>query len=367
VLKNRRKNLLANLKRLASKADEIVQVESPVSVKEKNSRSIDYLLLEPKKFAHKFREIIHQTVIFSIKSDPYHLQLNTCTNPFCKWFGLPQKKFESTKKKPSRYRLSGSSAYGGQTLICNEDPIGITSGMTWNCTSVPVSNWSVAEEIARLVKQDSVLDWMLEYEFHRNHCSKDDTTPFTHPKDFHKRGKSSSNSQKWKCKTCKKMTNVLPKQRETFKYHQKRNDILPVFANLVLNRTPVKRTCEILKIGSKTYYNKLEWLYRRCLEFLERHEQNVFANKKFDFVWLNTDKMTYYLNNVRRKGQSDGRYVNLLEKQFQTNIVISSDVFSRYVFRADVAFDPNITFEDIERDTQLYKDDHLHEPASKKC
>ncbi|WP_346886143.1 hypothetical protein [Clostridium sp. UBA4395] len=41
---------------------------------------------------------------------------------------------------------------------------------------------------------------------------------------------------------------------------------------LILSRTPVTRICEILDIGSSTYYNKLAWLYRRCLESLERYE-----------------------------------------------------------------------------------------------
>ncbi len=98
------------------------------------------------------------------------------------------------------------------------------------------------------------------------------------------------------------MTNVLPSQRESFAYHQKRNDVLLSLAQCLVNRTPVKRTCEILQIGSETYYAKLEWLYKKCLEFLERHEAKAFASKKYGVMWLNTDKMIYFLNNVRKKG-----------------------------------------------------------------
>lgn len=113
-----------------------------------------------------------QNLIPQYIGQPFLIQFNRCTNPFCKWFGETQKRFEDLKYKPSR----------GESTTC----------------------------------------------------------------------------------------------------HQKRNDILPDLAAQLLNRTPVKRSCEMLGIGSKTYYAKLEWLYRRCLEFLERHEAKAFAAMNFD-------------------------------------------------------------------------------------
>jgi hypothetical protein len=81
------------------------------------------------------------------------------------------------------------------------------------------------------------------------------------------------------------------KRKQSFGYHQQRNDVLHSLALALLNRTPVKRTCEILQIGSKTYYTKLKWLYRRCLEFLERHETKTLTSKSFESIWINTDKL----------------------------------------------------------------------------
>lgn len=78
-----------------------------------------------------------------------------------------------------------------------------------------------------------------------------------------------------------------------------------------MNRTPVRRTCEILDISPKTYYHKLEWLYRKCLEFLERYEVKALSKKEFGTLWLNTDKLVYYLNNVRRKGCGGKKYENI--------------------------------------------------------
>lgn len=54
------------------------------------------------------------------------------------------------------------------------------------------------------------------------------------------------------------------------------------------------------------------------------------------------------------------RYDDVEDTQFPTHIIISADVFSRYVFRSDVAYDWNVRLEDLMLDTILYKDDHLH-------
>lgn len=161
------------------------------------------------------------------------------------------------------------------------------------------------------------------------------------------------------------MTHVLPTRRDSYSYHQQRNEVLPAFAKLVLNRVPVKRVCEILNIGSQTYYNKLEWLYRRCLEFLERHEIQAFENKTFGSLWINTDKMIYFLNNLRKRGKGGIRYDDVEESKFPTHVIVSGDIDSMYIFRADVAFDWDVTLNTIEKDTLLYKDDHLNEYARK--
>lgn len=85
---------------------------------------------------------------------------------------------------------------------------------------------------------------------------------------------------------------------------------------------------------------------------LERYETKGFASKQFNSVWINTDKMIYYLNNVRKRGYGGKRYDDTEEKLFQTHVVVSGDVNSRYIFRSDVAYDWNVTLEDIENDTK---------------
>ncbi|MCM3708853.1 MULTISPECIES: insertion element protein [Cytobacillus] len=353
---------MAKLKRLATKEDNLVLVSSPVLMEEISERTNDYHLLTPKQFGTKYKDLLFKPVDFSWNGITHQIQYNYCANPFCKWHGLPQEKFDS-KGKPSRYRLSGTG--NDKKLRCNPDPIHLTTGVALDCHNTTLSNWSIAQEIERLIRVNGVQDKVPEYKFHKDGCAAYDCTPFEEPSAFYKQGKSSTGTQRWQCKTCKKKTTLTPNRKQSITYNQKRSDVLHLFTKLLLSRTPITRTCEILEIGRGTYYDKLEFIYRRCLEFLERHETKPLQNKQFKEMWINTDKMTYFLNNVRKKGMGGSDYDDLEESNFPTNVVVSADVFSRYVFRSDVAYDWDINLGDIALDTILLKEDHLNEFAKK--
>lgn len=284
---------MSKIKRLAQKQDILVDIQCPVSDEELQDRQKNYNELPPNRYATKFRSSLFQPVKITLNKKKFDIQVNACTNPYCKNFGLPQKRY-NVKSKPSRYKLE-QIAKGGVTssrIKCNPDVDYPHIGATLFCASNALSNWAVAEEIKRLATVNSVVPMEPEYQFHREDCEHQDYTPFDHRDAFRRRGKSTGNSQKYQCKTCLKITNVLPTNRENTTYRQKRNDIVPLFAELLTNRNAVNRSLEILKVGSKTYYHKLEWLYKRCLEFLERHESKL-QEKTHSELWINTDKMVY--------------------------------------------------------------------------
>ncbi len=354
---------MTKLKELANETSLNVSIVCPCADKELKQMDKDYNALSATSFGKSYRYLVFEPSYLKEQSKISSIQINHCNNPFCKWFGLPQQKFDNVKSKPSRYKLVG----GGEErkrITCNDDVIKDTAGISMNCTAETVSNWSIAEEIKRLISINTVVYKEVTYTFHKDGCLDVDKNPFENREAFYSRGKSTGNSQKYQCKTCKKITNVLPTVRENFSYNQKKNDILPLFTELLVSRTPIKRTCEILNISPKTYYHKLEWLYRKCIEFLDRYETKAFKSIEFDKIWLNTDKMIYYLNNVRRKGKG-GLHYDIEDTKFKTFLVASSELYSRYVFRADIAYDYTITQEQIEADTIKYHDDHLYSFARK--
>ena len=355
---------MSKLKQLLPRLQDKIEITCPVCDDEILDRQLQYPILSPMKFAKRYHKHLYQPVSFVLNGQTFDVQYNYCSNPFCESFGLSQERFEKIKNKPSRYKLvgskSGSKHKRTKFFLCNELPI-VTKlpKAVLGCQNLALSNWAIAEEIKRLVELQMVVEMEPEYDFHKGDCKYDGTTPITDKSHFYKRGKSKSNSQKYQCKECKKYTNVLPTKRESTTYHQKRNDVLPLFSKFLLNKVSVRRTCDMLDIGMKTYYTKLEWLYRCCLELLDKHETKGFQHKTYKEIWLNTDKMQYNLNNIRRKGKGSFDSSFMDDSTLQTHVVITADVQSRYVFRSDVAYDWDCSFEELEKDTLMYREDHI--------
>ncbi|MFB7813129.1 hypothetical protein ACFC0X_02990 [Paenibacillus chitinolyticus] len=139
-----------NFKRLSTFDDKVVQIETPIHEDEIHNRQNDYSLLPPQQFAKKYRSLLFQPVKITYKGKPFEINTNHCLDPYCKWFGLPQRKFDDVKGKPHRYFI-GSPKDGKQRINCNDDPINHGKGqLTLNCSTPTASNWSLAEEILRL-------------------------------------------------------------------------------------------------------------------------------------------------------------------------------------------------------------------------
>jgi transposase-like protein len=345
------------IKRLATYDDIKVHVNGPFSRSDIAMRHVEYKKLSADDFRKKYRHYLYAPSLIEIDGKQHELNMNFCCNPFCKWFGLTQKKYENIPGKPSRYKLVAQGKSPERIIACNDVSDLLTPGMCAENYTISFSNWSVGEEIKRLIKVNTVVPIKDNYEYHRDTCSLS-SDPVSNPKDFYRRGKSSAGSQKYQCKRCGKITNVLPSVDQCFNYDQKLNAIMVDFAKDVVSRTPITRTCEKLEIGRSTYYNKLEHLYIRCLEFLELHEAEAIKRLHFDEMMLNTDAMIYHLNNIRQKGQSKAKDdIETDEKKLITYLIATADVKSEYVFRSDIAYDFDFNLDQLIEDTEMYNCD----------
>ena len=239
--------ILKKLTKLATYKDLDIHITPPFSKTLINERDMDYKSLSDDDFKKKYRQLLFEPILLKIDEVEHRIQLNYCYNPFCKWYSLPQKKYGGIKGKPSIYKIIGNRGLSDESrMICNPVEDVTISGVSLNNINGVICNWSVAEEIQRLIAINSVVAMDKDYIFHKEGCKNIDKTPFEQIELFYKRGKSSSNSTKYQCKECKKMTNVLPQKNESYNYHQSRNKVLIDFTKSILSRTPVKRICENL-------------------------------------------------------------------------------------------------------------------------
>lgn len=167
----------------------------PVNDIEINQRGEDYNHLNIVQFSRKYGRFLYEPVDININGASYSIQANYCINPFCKWYGLGQHKYTDLKRSPSRYTIIGREI--SKVIKCNsvnDDSIDKPVILSY---TTPLSNWGLVEEIKRLIDVNSIENIEPEYIFHKEGCSKAELNPFDNQSDFYKRGKSSSNSQKY--------------------------------------------------------------------------------------------------------------------------------------------------------------------------
>ncbi len=354
------------IKRLSNYNEIGVNVSGPFSEAEILARHSEYETLSPEEFKKKYKNYSFKPAIIEIEGKKYEIQVNHCCSPFCKWFGLPQKRYVNLRHMPSRYKfVSARSSSADRLIACNDVPDLSISGFAQIHYTSELSNWSIAEEIKRLIKINSVAPLKDSYVFHNAGCTKTDD-PFVNQTGFYRKGKTTAGSEKYQCKECKKITCVLPTVDKRFNYNQKLDGMLFDFAKDIIARAPVRRTCEKLGIASGTYYSKLEILYKRCLEFLEVHETEEFKKLHFNEIVLCSDSLVYHLNNLRIKGAVVEEILGSeddeekAELKFQTKIIATADVRTGYVFRADAAYDFDFDLFQLAKDTNKYHCDRSY-------
>lgn len=346
-------------KRLAQSNDLDIICRGPFPDEVVAERDKEYPLLSEDTFQKKYRHYAFIPAEIQIGDKVHEIQLNFCNDTFCDNYGLSQYKYNSIKGKPLRYQLS-TMRTGNTGAFCNRHYDTASARYPLIHNTQTISNWSVAEEIKRLITINSVVPMTKEYKFHKFNCKNDGTSPADNPEVFYRFGKSLGKCTRYQCKECKKTTNVLPDLDERFNFRQKRNDVLVELSRLLFSRTPVTRICKTLDMGAGTFYNKVDWLYRKCLEFNAKFETGPLSSKSFNTLWINTDTLVYNLNNIRLRGKKDGDPYIRPDKLPATNVICSTDMMTSYIFRIDVAYDSDVTLGQVEEDTKQYHCDHSY-------
>lgn len=178
------------------------------------------------------------------------IQINYCKNPACQNYGIPaQDSASGCKVSNDNYMASG----GGVSLpilkckLCGEFP--------------PIkSNQAVSEELNRLLDDlkpepaPSCPDTQCA-----NH-----TIPVNAAKGHYQSyGLTHSGSSRYLCKVCKKTFTVS----SVSTLRQRHSDKNRLIFKLLMNKSPMRRLCEIAEINPRTLYQRINFLYEQCKAF----------------------------------------------------------------------------------------------------
>lgn len=341
--------------------DSKIIIEPLFTDAEITTRHDDYLALSDKAFDEQYRERAFVPISINYGTHKEEIQYNFCTDTFCPNYHQSLEIITPRASRSVKNYVFVNPKNEASIIMCNVMKYVGSAHRENNNTSTLHSNWSIAEEIKRLTVLNEVVPEIIEYKFHNTTCSLT-TTPFDKSNTFIMFGKTSAGSTRYKCKECSKTTSVKPSVKESHSYGQKRNDVVLSIFDDIIRRTPIRQICDKNDITPTTFYNKIEFIYQKCLEFLERHESKL-SSIEFNDLYLTSDGFMYSLNNTRRKGKGGSKqsgHEKANANEAITNMIATGDVLSHYVFRADISYDSSIRLEDIESDTQLLHCDHTY-------
>lgn len=269
------------------------------------------------------------------------IQVNYCKNPQCANFGVPAR--ASTTR--------GTAARGGKGD--GYARTGAFPGMPlMRCTLCseifPLkSNLAIAEERARLIA----------YLNPRPVCCPNDTcanhvVPVDTPKQYQSFGKTDAGSLRYRCKACGHLFSVAQKASLRQRQHVKNRTIL----SLLMNKSPMRRICEIAQINAVTLYQRIDFFHRQCQAFVANREQHLLdGSLKVPRLYLAIDRQDYVINWTN---QADRRNVTL-------HAVGSADDNTGYVFGMDLDFDSRLDALGVEADAKAIGDQAEPHPYRK--
>jgi hypothetical protein len=252
------------------------------------------------------------------------VQINFCKNPACSNFGRP----------PLAVVARGAAAHGGAQ---DSYVLGLANTMPVlhcrACGEFPPlkSNAGIVEERNRLLQ---TVQTRLGPSCPDPGCANHAVPVNGAAAAYQGFGATRSGSQRYRCKVCGK-TFAVGKSTTGHKQPHK-NKI--VFA-LLMNKSPVRRICEVADIHPETVYGKIDFLHDQCRAFVAAREQRLSQGMPIRRLYLATDRQDYLINWTRREDQ----------RNVALQAVGTADNATGYVFGMHLNYDPALDAEVVEQ------------------
>lgn len=262
------------------------------------------------------------------------IQINFCKMPSCPNFGI------AAIEGPPRTRVTTD----GYTISASARKVPVLCCR--RCGEIPPlkSNTGISEELKRLAEY---LEPPKSPSCPNAQCGNHGKGAAEHSNLYQGFGKTPSGSKRLRCKACKRtfaLGGPLLRQREPHKNK--------TIFKLLVNKTPIKRICEIAEVHPQTVYDKIDFLHRQCLAFSGERERQLAAGFEVKRLYVSVDRQDYLVNWTER---SDKRNVQL-------SAVAAADNVTSYVFGMHLNFDPTLDSEKVEREARKARDYELPYP-----
>ncbi len=263
------------------------------------------------------------------------IQINYCKNPACQNYGVPALEKQSGRKLMNDgYMASG----GGASLpvlkckLCGEFP--------------PIkSNIAVSEELTRMLADLTPAPDPSCPDFQ---CANHNTPVNSGKGHYQSYGVTHSGSKRYLCKVCGNTFTVS----SVSTLRQRHSDKNQMIFSLLMNKSPMRRICEVAEINPRTLYQRIDFFHEQCKAFVAAHERPLLEGMAIPRLYIAVDRQDYTVN---WSNQHDKRNVIM-------HAVGSADHGTGYVFGMHLDFDPSLDTDQIEADAAALNDQAISYP-----
>lgn len=151
------------------------------------------------------------------------------------------------------------------------------------------SNRAVAEEVARLSVAHSP---PVEPTCPDKTCIQHMLGIHSHTTSYQRFGTTRAGSLRLRCKACRRLFSVPV----SLTPRQKRPDLNAQIYQLLINKLPMRRICEVAGVTPDTLYTKLRFLHERVVRFMQTIESPQFATSELPDLLVSVDRQDYLIN-----------------------------------------------------------------------
>lgn len=262
------------------------------------------------------------------------IQVNYCKNPACQNYGIPALDKSNSKKVNDGYIASGGgiSVHALKCKLCGENP-------------TIKSNLAISEELTRLLAD---LEPAPAPSCTNSQCANHIIPVNSGKGHYQSFGMTPSGSKRYLCKACGRTFAVSSKPT----LRQRQPDKNQMVFSLLMNKSPMRRICEVAGIHPETLYQRIDFFYRQCKAFVAAHERPLLEGMSIPRLYIAVDRQDYTIN---WSNQHDKRNVVM-------HAVGSADHSSGYVFGMHLDFDPSLDPAQIEADAAARNDQAISYP-----
>ena len=258
------------------------------------------------------------------------MQVNACRNPRCANFGVPPLTRVDRGPNPKvadNYIAVGvgKSASGLRCKLCSE-------------TISIKSNRAVVEELERIRERPEQVGTVGCKTQLCAHQGLPETSP---PSRYQGFGTTAAGSRRYRCKGCFK-TFTVPVRSSL---RQRLPGKTPLIYRLLINKSPMRRICEVADVSAPILYHRIKFIHEQCLRVGAAHDAGLQSLQRRR-LGIAVDRQEHVLN---WSSQFDRRVTRI-------GAVASADTSSGYVLGLHLDYDPRYDAHDLEMAAQACGD-----------